>query len=144
MATMSEIKAALEAPWLSVANGGTEEWTGTALDLIAFGNSAFTPPADKYTPWMEVSVNPGRQDATDIGLYSNTGNPTVTISAHTALGIGEDMATQLLDMAAALYSGRIFTAGGSTLHAYSFSAPVETPGPNGWFRMSQQISFRSY
>lgn len=144
MATMQQIKSELESPWLSVANGGTEEWTGTALDLIAFGNSGYTPPSDNYTSWMEVSVNPGRQDAADISLFSNVGNPTVTISAHTALGIGDGAATQLLDLAAGIYRARIFTAGGSTLHAYSFSAPAETPGPSGWFRMSSQISFRSY
>lgn len=144
MATADEIESALLAPWLSPDGVTPPEWTGTDADKIAFDNAAFDPPSDNVTPWMEVETSAGRQDATDISLSAYQGNPTVTVSANVGMGRGRGAARQLLDLAAALYRGRLITAGDSTLHAYSFSNPTQTVGKDGWYRLSQQISFRSY
>jgi len=144
-ATADEIETALLAPWQSPDDGVTPpEWTGTPPDLVAFDNSTFPPPSDNVTPWMEVYASAGRQDAVNIALTSNIGNPTVTVSANIGMGQGKSAARQLLDAAAALYRGRLFTAGTDTLHAYHFSEQVRTVGKDGWYRLSQQISFKSY
>lgn len=142
-ATSDQIEAALLAPWQSIANGGTGEWTGTDAALVAFDNADFDPPNDNSTPWMEAEASSGRQDALDVGVATYTGMPTLTVSANVEVGRGKSIARQLLDAAVAMYAGKILTAGTSSLHAYSISPPIETIGKSGWYRLSQQISFRS-
>lgn len=138
-ATVDQIEAALLAPFLSVANGGTGAWTAT--DYVAYENVDFE--ADKRSePFIAVVTNGGRSDRVGVSNVE-FGNPTVTISAFTPLGTGKATARQLLDTAAAIYRDVHFEAGTSNILAYSFSAPVELPH-EGWFRLSQQISFKLF
>lgn len=143
-ATAEQIESALLAPWVSPDGVTPPEWTGTDANNVAFENAPFDPPSDNVTPWMEVETSSGRQDAMDIALSAYQGSPTVTVSANVGMGQGRGAARQLLDMAAAMYRGRIFQAGSGPIYAYSFSNPTRTVGKDGWYRLSMQISFRSY
>lgn len=140
-ATIDEIETALLAPWLSVENGGTGEWTATAQDAIAFDNAPLEPAAlAAGTPWMEVATSAGLIRKIGVGpVYA--GFPTVTVSAHTPVGTGKRAARQLIDAAAALYRDRHISAGPSTMFAYAFSQPVEMPR-DGFYKLTMQASFR--
>lgn len=139
-ATVDQIEAALLAPFLLTSDGGTEEWTGSGYDAIAYDNAGFTPTG---SPWIEVVTSAGPQGALTVDVSQFVANPTVIVSAHTAIGTGKAAARQLIDTAYAIYRGRIIQAGGCSLHAYAFSQPVELPY-EGYYKLSGQISFRLY
>lgn len=140
-ATADQIEAALLAPWLSVADGGTGEWTATPYTNLAWDNATLDPATlSDQSAWMEVTTSAGvRRKAGAGSVY--TGHPSVLVCAHTPLGTGKRHARQLIDAACALYEERIFTVGPSKLWAYSFSQPMELPR-DGWFKLACQISFR--
>lgn len=137
-ATVDQIEAALLAPFLTVADGGTEEWAGTGYDAIAYDNASFTPTT---APWIEVATSAGAQRAQDVQAVVLTGHPTVIVSVHTEIGTGKRAARQLIDEAHAIYRGRQLNAGTSSLIAYAFSQPVEMPR-DGYYKLVTQISFR--
>lgn len=138
-ATVDEIESALLAPFLLTSDGGSEEWTGTGYDAIAYDNASFTPSA---APWIEVVTSAGRQSRLGVGpVYG--GHPTLTVYAHTAIGTGKAAARALIDEAVALYKGRVITAGSSTMQLYSYSPPVEMPA-DGYYKLGCMMSFRLF
>jgi len=138
-ATLDQIEAALLAPFISVADGGTGAWTATSY--VAYENVDFNAHSIS-DPFISVVTNGGA--STRVGVSNvEFGNPVVTISAFTPLGTGKASARVLLDTAAAIYRDVHFEAGTSNILAYSFSAPVELPH-EGWYRLSQQISFKLF
>lgn len=137
-ATVDQIEAALLAPFLTVADGGSQEWAGTGYDVIAYDNASFTPTT---APWIEVVTSAGAQRAQDVQAVVLIGHPTVTIAVHTGIGSGKQAARQLIGEAHAIYRGRQIMAGTSSLIAYAFSQPVEMPR-DGYYKLATQISFR--
>ena len=134
VATFDQIEAALQAVW----DAG---WTGTAN--VSNSNAVFDPtslPAGSY--WVETETSSGQQQvlSLDDSFWSM---PTLAVTVHIPLDIGKPFATQVLDMAAALYRGVQITAGTSTMRAYSFSKPMPVP-KDGWYSMSMQISFKLF
>ena len=139
-ATFEQVEAALLAPWVPIADGGLGEWTATPY--VTYENVDFDTKDFGDGPWMRVEINGGTRRTVDMSA-TQYGWPEVYIAAHVPLGRGKAQARALLDAAVAMYAGRLFTAGTSTIKEYSISQPVQLPA-DGWYKLAVNINMHLF
>lgn len=144
-ATYEQVEAALLAPFVPIADGGLGEWSATtyvAYENVDLDTEAFKGSGSNQVPWVLIEVNGGQRNTVDMS-QTRIGSATVIVSAHVPQGWGKASARAIIDAAIAIYSGRLFTAGTSTIKEYSISRPVQLPS-DGWYKLAVQISFNVF
>ncbi len=139
-ATYEQVEAALLAPFVPIVDGGLGEWTAT--NYVTYENTDSDTEDFGGSPWVMVEVNGGNRSTVDMSK-TRIGSATVFIAAHVPQGWGKAAARTIIDAAIAIYEGRIFTAGTSTIKEYNISRPVQLPS-DGWYKLAIQISFNVF